>query len=154
MRTTTPDWLKPYLQGYGTFTHDGEEHVYAIVSKAMGIDDGGLELFALCTKDGVLGVSDSCPEKWRELVLIHELMEHRHAHKTPSLCRDMLLRELEIAKERGVDMKAYLRFRLDFFEGLVRYYARKEKPSNRETELLVRLSHALFFLREQTGTFV
>lgn len=140
MKTATPPWIIKYITGLKTFQIDGtESYTYATISSAFSYDKGAPTTFAIFS-DGVLAVSETYPEEYRELGLIHEILE---SFQEPSdhVCVHTLKLELEIARERGFDMRKYVEFRTGFFKGLIDYYeAHPQMQANSILEKL-RLSY-------------
>lgn len=148
MKTTIPAWLAAHVVGTGAFVFEGETYEYAVVRSQFGPDNGAPALFTLAS-EGVLAVSDAYPEPWRELALIHEILDYC---RQPRLtCVESLQKELELAKERGIDMPAYVRFRLGFFTGLVEYYANKVERAPKENCILGGLFPSLRVLQARLG---
>lgn len=140
MKTAIPDWLKDHVVEQCTLTYKGEEYTYVVVSSAFGTAQGVPEMFTIMN-GGVLAVSDAYPKEWRELGLIHEIIENTSGDLDEGSCARALHKELELAGESGIDMPSYVAFRLSFFEGLIGYYSSKTRVPA-EDELLKRLLHS------------
>jgi hypothetical protein len=137
-----PDWMKKYVVILDKFEYDSVTFPYALVSYMLGTSQGAPPIFTIILDDGTLAVSDAYPEEWRELGLIHEVMEWGTDSKDRHSCLKALKAELELAKEKGFDMRAYVQFRFEFFRNMVSFYSKK-KPNKKETQILTRLKHSL-----------
>ncbi len=112
--------------------------------------------FAVACNYDFLAISESYPEKYRELALIHELIEL----KSPLIserarqcsCFDALQQELSIASDRGYDMEEYTKFRLRVFECLTNYYENKELGEG-EAEILENLQGSRDYLRKMVAGY-
>lgn len=148
MKTTIPAWLAAHVVGTGEFVFEGETYEYAVVRAEFGPDNGAPVLFTLAS-GGVLAISDAYPEPWRELGLIHEILDYYHQ---PTLtCVESMQKELELAKARGINLPEYVRFRLEFFTALVEYYANKARRTPKEDRILSGLFSSLRLLQARLG---
>lgn len=135
MKTATPPWIEKYITDFKTLQLNGEDYTYAIINGDLSRDRDAPATFAIFIY-GVLAVSETYPEEYRELGLIHEILE---SFQEPSdhVCVHTLKLELEIAKEKGFDMRKYIEFRTGFFKGLIDYYeAHPQMQANRILEKL------------------
>lgn len=132
MKTKIPKWLQPFVISTKTFMWNNEEHEYAIVSEEFSLNAGGPRMFTICIA-GVLAVSDTYPEEYRELGLIHELIEYSPTDSKP--CPLALHDELQLAESRGMNMEKYTSFRLRFFSDLILYYEGKERTESEDSLL-------------------
>ncbi len=125
MKTTTPSWIEPYITSYATLTLDGEEHTYAIIDRhSLSRKHNVPEVFAICSAEGVIAISDTYPEEYRELGITHEIKEFLDEDKCDHVCVRALQQELQLAKDKGLDMRKYVEFRISFFRQIVWYYER------------------------------
>jgi hypothetical protein len=144
--TKVPEWATPFVIGRATLCYDGKEYEYLIISSAAQ-KIGTPALFAMYIS-GAMGVSDTYPEKYRELGLIHEIMEMGYESPIPeTACVESLKKELQLAESQGIDMLEYVAFRTRFFSGLIEYYEKMPLYSS-VAELLVRLRHSLKHLKQ------
>ncbi|MEI6042626.1 MAG: hypothetical protein WCQ00_03635 [bacterium] len=132
-----PLWLTPYVIGQANLTYAGEIYTYAIISAEFSTGKYAPANFVIF-KDGVLAISDAYPKEYRELGLIHEIIEPTRDHDDGE-CLYALKQELEMAEqEEGVNLRKYISFRLAFFNDWVTYYGQKER-SPKESFLLRKL---------------
>lgn len=114
-------------------------YIYALVSSELAKKQGAPAVFTIM-KGGVIAISDTYPEKWRNLGLIHEIMDSNgrlHAHS----CVESLKTELEMAEYFRFDMEAYTAFRLKFFTDLIAFY-KKSPDFEGRSGLIHRLEHS------------
>lgn len=134
-----PNWQGVPVVGAGELTFNGNTYKYCVLNTGAF-----LKLATIC-KDGVLAVSADYPEKYRELALIHELIEFTSwqgaDRKRDCSCLAALRQELSIAQNRGIDMDEYIRLRLEFFEGVVIHYEGRKNARDFTEEELEILEH-------------
>jgi|SRR3989344_3741952 len=167
--TTPPEWLKPeYIAEKNSFWLHNTSYEYAVIDTAKIRDDQEEKLenerlvlpdvFVIRT-DGFLAVSDTYPEPYRELAIIHEVREFSSIAKSAddgvgeNACAEALAFELDQAKFFRLyakDMSAYYEFRQSFFNKLISFYEQYEKTPEQEA-LLARMRHSLDYLDECIG---
>lgn len=133
-KMVTPDWAAPFVTRFSSFTFHNVTHQYAVLRDELGTQQGAPAMFTIQVEE-FLGVSVSYPEEWRELGLIHEILEHTILKDEEHCCLLALVAELLIAAERGVEMHAYVSFRQKFFANLVAYYENKERSGHEDAIL-------------------
>lgn len=120
IETQIPNWQGIPVVEMGSLTFNGALYTYCVLDTRL------LLKFATICKDGILAISADYPKKYRELALIHELIEftswQEKDRKRVCSCQSALQQELGIAQNRGIDMGEYIRLRLEFFEGVANYY--------------------------------
>lgn len=147
MKTIVPSWLEPHVVGYGILHYSGEEYHYAVASArlAKAFGDNAPEIFTIYTQ-GILAISETCPEEYRELCLLHELIENPDdASNDEFACYHAVREELQIAQTLLPDIEDYIEFRKKFFDDLVTYYENKKRDA-KEEKLLMRLMHSKKYL--------
>lgn len=86
---------------------------------------------------GTYFISEDVPEEYRPIMIAHE---HRCAHHAAAgqvgCCEHALKEELVFAVERGVNLPAYIGFRLGCFDALLAFYAKS--PNKRFVQELTR----------------
>lgn len=133
--TNTPPWIVSRVVELNVLTHAGEDYTYAIVDHRFGLENGIAANFTIA-KNGVLAVSDACPTEYRELYLIHEIIESDDTCRNNGVCLRALKEELRLAEERKFDMRKYVEDRLLFFRGVCAYYeSRKDTPEGLATHI-------------------
>jgi hypothetical protein len=136
--------IQPFVKERKKFLFLGVTHEYLVVDAEFGKQHGVPNHFTIC-KNGVLAVSDEYPEQYRELGLIHELIEHS-LPQSISVCKDALIEELILAEERNLDLAEYIEFRTEFFEKMLAYY-KGQDASPLNTEFVNRLTQSVEHLR-------
>jgi len=152
LRVEPPNYLVRYVKGTRTLQHKGKTYCYFVVSAAFGVDNNAPRVFTICTKDDhILMISDEYPEEYRELGLIHEIIEYiDFAEKTGEhVCKKALQAELLLAEKQVSDFSEYKTFRLGFFEAMVEYYENKDRTPE-EDQTLKGMKHSLEHLRKLT----
>lgn len=148
VKTSIPNWLKPYLLHLLQLEYKGIYYDYTVVSSGLSalFGENAPQMFTIKTQ-GVLAVSETCPEKYRELFLIHEIIENPESEElADDACLNALQEEISLAKDRVSDFRDYTSVRFKFFEGLVAYYE-KEIKDEKEEKLLVRLLRSRDYLK-------
>ncbi len=140
MVSKTPTWIARYVQQTATFEYKGERHQYLIVDSELASVQGAPEIFTIC-KNGVLAISSSYPAEWRELGLIHELVE-QSLPQNDGVCLEALKVELDYASRSNVDMVSYKTFRITFFKNLITFYTNCDDFDGR-ANLVKRPAHSL-----------
>ncbi|MDA8611485.1 hypothetical protein N9L18_01305 [Candidatus Pacebacteria bacterium] len=140
IKTLIPDWLEPFVLRTATLKFEGVTYEYAIVRTDFSETAGCPEMFTTYS-EGLLAVSDAYPDKIREIGLIHEIIEDPDRSTDKHDCVNTLKRELEMAKEQGLDIPEYTRFRTQFFDDMVLYYEKKER-TEKEDFILAKLRYS------------
>lgn len=146
IQTVVPEWAKPFVIGRETFSYNGEEYEYAVISSRASEQPQVPAVF-LTNKSGFLSTSESYPAEYRRLGLIHELIELSVDPVPENGCVEALKTELDMAEKEGIDMRKYAEFRLQFFSIIVNYYETKPNRAPVEDELIARLRHSVAHLR-------
>ncbi len=147
MKTIVPSWLAPHVVGYGALQYAGEEYQYAVASERLSeaFGENAPQIFTIYTQ-GILAISETCPEEYRRLCLVHELIENPDdASNDEFACYHAVREELQIAQTLLADVQEYIEFRKKFFCDLVTYYEKKKRDA-KEEKLLVRLMHTKRYL--------
>lgn len=144
MKTTTPPWLAQHIVSFATLALNGEEHTYAVISPEFSHMHKTPEVFAICSAEGVIAISETYPEEYRELGITHEIMEFLDKDQCEHVCVRALKRELELAEEKGFDMRKYVKFRKDFFRSLISYY--RQTPQMLKEGMLEKMEASLAHL--------
>ncbi|MDQ5901401.1 MAG: hypothetical protein QG580_116 [Patescibacteria group bacterium] len=120
IETQVPNWQGVPAVGMGKLIFNDVTYIYCVLDTRLL-----MKLATIC-KDGILAVSMDYPGEYRELALIHELIEfsswQEKDRKRVCSCQSALQQELSMAQNRGIDMGEYIKLRLEFFEGVVSYY--------------------------------
>ena len=106
------------------------------------------EVFVLRT-ESYLAVSDTYPEAYRRLGIVHEVKEYFQKEPNKNSCVEAVGYELDQAtffEIRAKEMPEYLKFRLDFFDKLIKFYEAEKNPDYEE--ILTRLRHSRSYLEE------
>lgn len=151
MKTDIPSWLKPHVVTEETFTFEGVEYTYAVVKSQFGTSQGVPGMFTIMN-GGVLAVSDIYPVEYRELGLIHEIVENgKCAHEGEHACVESLKVELDLARQKpGIVIHEYICFRIGFFAGMTAYYEGKTR-TDEEDALLAKMRYSLGHLIKANG---
>jgi hypothetical protein len=151
IETAVPNWQGIPVLGMSKLVFNGYVYTYCV------LDTSALLKLATICKDGVLAVSADYPEEYRELALIHELLEFaswQGSHRTRQCsCMGALEQELDIAKNRGADMNKYLKLRLEFFDGVTGYYEERQSAggmTEEEREILEHVAQSRDHLKSLT----
>lgn len=112
-----PDYIKLNEVGTGVVEFGGSQIPYAILKKSV---ESRLPGFVGYPGGKHLFISEEVPAPFRELQLIHEIIEFTELRGVPGRCRQALIRELALVPAEIRD--AYVAYRRDFFAGLVEYY--------------------------------
>ncbi len=73
--------------------------------------------------EGHFFISEEVPSEYRELQLIHEIIEFTELVDQPGRCLQALKTELKLTPEDIRD--EYLKYRKDFFERLIAYHTKR-----------------------------
>lgn len=146
MNTTIPCWLESFVIEKRSFTFQGEVHTYALVKPSFGEIQGATSIFVIfILGPDVLAISEAYPEEYRELGLIHELIEGK-GNPDDHICVHSVEQELRLAEERGINMREYVAFRRNFFRNMVVYYDQKKNGPDDGGLLLRKLWHSYVYL--------
>lgn len=155
-KSERPSWTDGCIAGENLISYGNIEYHYLILDKKK-LNEKNIstpEKFATYTINDqeypvVLSVSDTYPEKYRDLCVLHEIIEQvdfkgRCASDEECLCS--LKKELSIASEMDVDFKEYIPVRINFFEDVISYYE-SQKDSPEKEKMLVKLKKSLEHLK-------
>lgn len=148
-----PSWLDPYIKGSGIVEYGGKRYRYDIISREPANRQQAPHFFTIGPAGGVLAVSETVPEEFRRIALLHEFIEH-HECSGPLCCRIALERELALLQECAeLDQRAYIDFRLDFFSQTIGFYTRKgSRITMKERELVAQMHQSYMYLKDTSGT--
>lgn len=147
-----PTWTKEHITGEGKVIYGDVEYTYLILNqKSLAEKVPVPKQFATYTVNEkgfpvVLSVSENYPEQYRDLCVLHEIIEKVECSGMgEEECLHALKKELEIALESDIDMKDYVPVRIKFFEDVIEYYeAQPDSPE--KADLLPRLKKSLEYL--------
>jgi hypothetical protein len=144
--TTKPTWITKYLVAFATIVFGDKAYTYAILDRKMGPANEMGEMFTIMT-DGVIAISDACPWKYRELWIIHEIMENQDECQDHECCLRSLVAELDTAEKQGFNMQEYVKIRIAFFTDVADYYnVRKATPIGKK--MYTKISRSLEYLKK------
>lgn len=144
--TLIPKWIEKSVLNLSTLTYNGEEYKYAVVVSDFGIKNGIAANFTIA-KDGVLAVSEACPQEYRDLYLIHEIIESDDLCRDHGVCLRALKEELRLAEKRGLEMDKYVKDRLQFFVDVAEYYNKTKHLNQDCLAASIKIGRSLLYLR-------
>jgi len=115
-----PEWMKQNEVDKGEIILAGETYKYTILKKELEPALAGF----IGQFEGHFFISEEVPNEYRELQLIHEIIEFTELTDQPGRCLQALKRELELIPD---NIKSeYLKYRKDFFKRLIAYHTERE----------------------------
>jgi hypothetical protein len=144
--TNIPEWIKDHVFGLAILTHDGKDYQYAIIDPNFGIKNGIAANFTIAVEEA-LAVSNACPFEYRELYLIHEIIESDDTCRDHEVCLRALMEELRLAEERGFGMRKYVEDRLQFFMDTAAYYKKLAQENKELVKACMKIERSLLYLR-------
>jgi ubiquinone/menaquinone biosynthesis C-methylase UbiE len=130
-----PEWMKQNEVDKGEIILAGETYKYTVLKKELEPALAGF----IGQFEGHFFISEEVPNEYRELQLIHEIIEFTELTDQPGRCLQALKRELELIPD---NIKSeYLKYRKDFFKRLITYHT--ERDTNQEFIKEIRASYKL-----------
>lgn len=135
VETVIPEALQPHVRSIGELQRGDTTYTYAVYDPAFARQYKAPDLSSMFS-NGILAISEAFPEEYRELGLMHEIAEYTELKPHgDDACVESTVQELKLAEEKGLDMKAYIAFRIGFFEQMIPYVESLPKSEQNDATL-------------------